>query len=662
MKALAEQSFDDRPAYTANIEKIRAAGFGIRAFDKVMRPLINEAGKTRSAGLARNETGGFFEQAGCICRTKMTPEGQLTIQVCNFTAKIVDEVRRDDGAEVSIYFTIEGKLANGKTLPRIEIPSSEFPFPEKWLVRYWGSDPIIWPGEKNSLCAGIQALSDKKTTRSVFCHSGWRKFGSQWAYLYHGGCVSDAPIRERATVELSAPFDRFVLPPIPAADGLIKAVRASLQIIKVAPPEIAVPLLAATFRSVIDTCDFSLFFVGLTGTGKTELAALAQQHFGAEFDSRHMPGSWASTANANEALSFIAKDAIFVVDDFNPTGSSAEISRMHQAAERLLRAQGNSAGRARMKFDATLRATRHPRGLMFSTGEEVPAGHSLLARMFVKEVHRDSVIWEQMTVRQADAASGLYAQSMAGFLRFLAPQLDDWRAKRKSFCEEFRTKVNVGGHARVSSAVAELVFGWRVFLAYAKKIGAITQSDREQLIDDGQNAIVEVGRQQSQHHELSDPVEQFVHLLSSALSSGSAHVADAIGGPPTTSPGAWGWRWSTVGSGMYERDDWKPQGPRIGWIVDDNLYLDKDSSFAVAQKLAESHGRPIPMTASTLWKRARDRTPSLLKSWDEVRQRVTVRRSINRTMKEVIHARMEAIVETDESTVQSVHEVEVDGF
>jgi hypothetical protein len=66
--------------------------------------------------------------------------------------------------------------------------------------------------------------------------------------------------------------------------------------------------------------DFSLFFTGRSGTFKTALPALCQQHFGAEMDARRLPGNFASTANALEELAFLAKDALLVVDDFVPTG------------------------------------------------------------------------------------------------------------------------------------------------------------------------------------------------------------------------------------------------------------------------------------------------------------------------------------------------------
>src|SRR5919199_337965 len=79
------------------------------------------------------------------------------------------------------------------------------------------------------------------------------------------------------------------------------------------------------------------------GSGKTQLAALAQQHYGAGMDGLHLPAGWHSTANALEVMAFHAKDALLVVDDFAPTGSAVDIQRLHREADRLIRGQGNNA-------------------------------------------------------------------------------------------------------------------------------------------------------------------------------------------------------------------------------------------------------------------------------------------------------------------------------
>ena len=159
-------------------------------------------------------------------------------------------------------------------------------------------------------------------------------------------------------------------------------------------------------------------------------------------DARHIPGSWSSTGNALEGLAFSAKDVLLVVDDFAPTGSATDVQRLHREADRLLRAQGNSSGRMRMRADATLKPAKPPRGLILSTGEDVPKGQSLRARMLVIETGKDALDWDKLTACQEDAANGLYAQAMAGYVHWLAHRYQGISDSLKTEVDALRTKAH----------------------------------------------------------------------------------------------------------------------------------------------------------------------------------------------------------------------------
>jgi hypothetical protein len=83
LQALAALSVDDPPAYARIRVSLRAADIKMRDFDRAIKRLITEQIKERPPQLARGETGGFFEDNGCICRTKLTPDGPLTVALCN---------------------------------------------------------------------------------------------------------------------------------------------------------------------------------------------------------------------------------------------------------------------------------------------------------------------------------------------------------------------------------------------------------------------------------------------------------------------------------------------------------------------------------------------------------------------------------------------------
>ena len=63
-----------------------------------------------------------------------------------------------------------------------------------------------------------------------------------------------------------------------------------------------------------------------------------------------------STGVYRAPLQMKANNGIFVIDDFAPEGSVADVHRLHRKAARLFRAQGNRSGRQRMRADTTPRS------------------------------------------------------------------------------------------------------------------------------------------------------------------------------------------------------------------------------------------------------------------------------------------------------------------
>jgi hypothetical protein len=206
--------------------------------------------------------------------------------------------------------------------------------------------------------------------------------------------------------------------------------------------------------------DLSVHFHGQTGRFKTALATLVQQHFGSGFDARHLPAAWSPIAYSLQWLCFLAKDAVLVVDDFSPTGSRTERDRLNREADHLMRAQGNSAGRNRLRADATLRQSKQPRGLLISTGEDLFAGHSLIAPVANIEVRGGDVDMVKLTAAQTAAAAGLYAAAMSGYLSWLVSRFDAIRGELRSRVADLRAKVcgnrDVAARTTRASALALL--------------------------------------------------------------------------------------------------------------------------------------------------------------------------------------------------------------
>ena len=605
----------------------RSKGTGAKARGGWSRPSRHEA-----------VTNAYQQLADGLVWLKPTQNGLIPTLLTNFTAKICSDTAEDDGSgELRHSFEIEAQLY-GRTVA-FTVPAERFGA-MNWPVEHLGASAIIFPGlsAREHSRVAIQLLSGDIPRRRVYTHIGWRHLDARWVYLHAAGAIGpNGPVRD-IEVRLDAPLDRFRLPDPPSGADLVAAVRASLKMLDVGPDLVTVPIYGSVWRAPLGAADYSHHFAGDTGAGKTEVAALGQQHYGSGMDSRHLPGTWSSTGNALEAAAFAAKDALFVVDDFAPTGAASDVQRLNREADRLIRAQGNQAGRLRMRADTSLRPAKYPRGIILSTGEDIPRGPSLRARLVISELERigsNAISWKHLSVCQRDAAAGLYAQALAGYIRWLASGYETLHETLPERFVGFRNRAtNSAQHRRTPEIVANIALGYDAFLDFAIEVGALNEEEAEALWERIWKALGAAAEAQAQHQGAGDPVRRFLELLAAAIAGGQAHIATRDGDAPEAgdqNPAAWGWTWVRPG-GLVGA--WRANGPCVGWLDDNTLYLEPNASFATSQRLATTQGDSIAVTVQTLHKRMNER--GLLIRTDQKRQKLKVRVMIAGQRREVL--------------------------
>jgi hypothetical protein len=552
--------------------------------------------------------GPYLIEDGAIHHEKTTRDGTVTAALCNFQARIVEERERDDGVERTLTLVLEGKQANGKPLSQIEVSAPQFAG-MNWAVAEWGTRAVVYAGQgiKDQLRTGIQMLSGDVPRCTTYTHLGWREIDGVMCFLHAGGVIAPLAPQVPLSIQVEPPqsLTRFTLPAPATGDAQRQAVRSSLGTLNLAPDAVSVPLLGAVYRAVLGGVDFGLHLAGQTGAGKSELAAIMQHHFGAGLDSRNLPGSWSSTANALEGLAFAGKDVLITVDDFAPEGSSHDIARYHATAARLLRAQGNSAGRGRMRADGSLRPDKPPRGLILSTGEDIPKGHSIKARTVILEVEPEALDWEQLTEAQRLAVNGIYAGAMSSFIQWLASDYTGRIAAFKADHTHYRDQLQLGGHKRTVDAGAQLLATYRTLLTFACEVNALAEIERVALWQSIEAGMLAALEPQASYQSQSDPVARFRELLTGLFTSGRAHVADAGSG---SYPGeGYGWEQYDYQSMDGAEKSYRAKGNLIGWLDGPSLYLEPAATYAELQRFANAQGDSVPVSERTLWKRLHER-------------------------------------------------------
>jgi hypothetical protein len=417
--------------------------------------------------------------------------------------------------------------------------------------------------------------------RSVaYSHTGWRKIEGITGYLHGGGFLTSAG-NLPYTVKLPEKLAPFTLPEPP--EDARPSVRAALDLLDLHPAAMA-NALGCIFSSVLGATSFVSHLAGQSGVFKSQLAAIAQSFFGAGFGyDNKLAAMWAdSSAIGLAALGFTLKDALLVVDDYAPTVNRAEKEKLERCINGFVRSAANGVGSTKARTDGNLRNSRPNRALVLSTGEDVPDVASIRARMFITDIRKGEVDSTKLSRAQELSRQGLFAEVMAGYLAFLAPQVERLKACAAEEVAELRRQVEiVGAHSRTPSNVAELLRGWRHFLDFAEATGEVGRAEREEFAARVKSALLSAAESAAGMVEESKPETLFLTLLQSLLDCGRAHLDKSVGRMPLDGQ----------------------RGTHIGWVRDEGVYLNPAAAYAAVREFAASQGRVFPVSETTLWQR-----------------------------------------------------------
>jgi hypothetical protein len=201
LEALARLAETDPPEFACVRAKLQKAGISLRSLDasiasfrqsvRAERPPIQSAGSYRIVG-------------GRVVLTRMTKDGTVEIPLGNFAARITEVVTRDDGVEKTAVFALEGELANGRPLPRLQVPAAEFQRLE-WVTTGWHGEAVLYAGSsiRDHLRCAIELLSCDRVRRLQYLHSGWREVAGRWIFLHAGGAIGPEGVLPGFEVELA---------------------------------------------------------------------------------------------------------------------------------------------------------------------------------------------------------------------------------------------------------------------------------------------------------------------------------------------------------------------------------------------------------------------------------------------------------------------------
>lgn len=566
--------------------------------------------------------------------TSMDKDGEHTI-LANFVAKIDKETRYNDGKTQKTVLTISGENANGP-LPPIEIEADKFPA-LSWVMPNWGVQCVIQPGQsiKEHLRTAIQ-LSSKPIQETIYTHTGWTKCDGGYMYLHNDGAIRKTGHDSSVRIQLPNELRNYRFP----SDKQWKdGAHSTLLLAHLPPHDVGWPAVAATLAPLHGPADFAIHISGRTGTFKSEYSSLLQAHYGPDMDARSLPGSWSSTPNALEAQAWRTANAIFVIDDFIPVGPSYKIRSLQQAADQIIRGQGNQSGRARLTDTSDHQSTMYPRGLIVSTGEDTPEGHSCRARMMILELTPGDIDAKNLTACQGERHQ--YAAGVAAYIKAIAKDYPAVRQQIKDATNKIRDQHLDVGHTRTPSTIGRLIASVTHWLDWLREERVIGEKKHRSLKRAAEEAILEAGRKQSPYLLSADPCEAFCEALRTVLQGHAGHLRTKNGGIPTD-PTAVGW---TEESAAGEMPTFKAHGKCIGWIDWDRgeLYVEATAGYNEVKKHAFG---AIQLTKPTMLKRLKEN--GNLTRVDDNRQRNSIRMTCEGHSRQVLAMPIAHTLQTQE--------------
>lgn len=502
-------------------------------------------------------------------------EDEGWFRLSNFVAKIVEDISKDNGVDQERWLRIRGLRENGSPLKLVMIQEGSFNS-MGWVRDKWGVKCRIAAAQSTNehIRSCTEIISNQAKERMIYTHTGWREINGKMCYLSSNGAIGDPD----AECELEGRLGRYALP-VPAGDPG-ESLKVSLAFLNVAKLEVTLPVWTAMYLAPLtpfEDTNFTLWYLGMTGSLKSTIEALALCHFG-DFDHKTLPVSWGGTPNEIEHRMFILKDCVTVIDDWAPAADRNLQKEMESKSERILRAQANRAGKVRMRPDLGSQVTFDPRGLVITSGEQLPHGQSRNARLLAVPVEMTDFNMELLTQSQEDKEH--YSMAMAHYIAWIQENWEKVRKEIRGVYSDAREKATTEGkHLRLVDIVAAMYSGLHIVLQFMREKKALTETEVTAYLESGWTIFNTLAFHQDWEVNAQSPGRRFLEAIKTQLNSGKAVLRD-----------------------LNENLEIKPGQTAIGWWAPNgNIYLNPGEAYQMVIQYYSRSGEDFTAYKTQTW-------------------------------------------------------------
>lgn len=490
---------------------------------------------------------------------------------------------------------------------------------------------------RSSVFDAIRAVSPVYPVTTVYAATGWRQYGDEWSFVHAGGRLTSSGNLE-VPVNFIGPLARYEFAdPADRPEELRQLWElAGLEMLNRLGAPIAVPLVGAAYRAVVQPMESSIGLFGVPGTYKTALATLVQHHYGPRWERTtpllSLTGNGASINGARNVLGS-CRDVLSVLDDVAPDGGYSDAQKRLSVINRMF---FNREAKTTETRDKELRYSAPPGGSAMITSEVRGFTASGDQRWFVVELNPGDVRLDDILALDRSEARFARNALLSSFVSWLCPNLTLRREQLKEHSGRYAAAIRAAGQGdRVAAAGGELVAGWWLLSEFLLDNGVIDADERTQLMGRVVSGITVAAIRQTDPDSPTTTGGRVRRALAEALQSGLIHVTATDGAEPAE-PEALrlGWRRNRVGTNHDTGEAFyrleargKPAGA-VRFVGDGaRLYLRPATAVAAIRDVTSAAGAEMPLTEHVAAV-ALDELGILTTAEEQGKRRRTVRRSV----------------------------------
>lgn len=443
---------------------------------------------------------------------------------------------------------------------------------------------FIGRGTKSRYSEFLQIQCETVPITRIYQHTGYVVIDGKRFYLNGGYSVSADGLTDKCNVVLPGQLENYCFTNEKDSERY-KTLLTALP--AVAPSPLIYAGLGLSFltplNALLRDCgiepDFTMYFIGKTGTRKTTMAKLFLNFFGRYDNGTASPASFRDTANSIEKKFALIDSALVLLDDRIPSTTPKIKAQMEGIEQDVARMIGDRSGRGRMNADGSLRPVYRPKCNLIVTAEEAYSnvGESGIARSVSVELKPSDIDLAALTVVQRHAEH--LNQCMSEYIQFVIQNWDSITEQAKPLFLKYRTKAQNGGHGRLAEGVAHLQIGIHFMCQWLLSIKIIDESQAKHMEEIAWDVFFNLAEKQNSRITEETPVNLFLNAVRAMLDRGSINVVEIGKDSDYSSPSKVGYR----DENYYYFD---PQGI---YVKVKEFYALQDRTFPLSQSALYGH-------------------------------------------------------------------------